>query len=199
MRTPRSVQELIDALAELPGIGPRQATRIALYLLHKGPAFDRALAERIDALRGVSFCRDCFFIHANEDGRCDICSDPSRERGLFAVVERETDVLALERTGRYKGRYFIVGSFRRSGMLEDMQRKRLAFFKERIKKEGGRAAEIIVAVNPTAAGDIVARMLVEELGPYAEKITRLGRGIPVGGEIEFADEDTLGEALTRRV
>jgi len=199
MRTPQNVQALVDALAELPGIGPRQATRIALYLLHKGPGLQRTLAERINDLSRVSFCRECFFIHANEDGRCEICRDTGREEGVFALVEKETDVLSLERTGRFKGRYFIIGSFRRSGMLEGAQRKRLAFFEDRLRGEGKLAKEIIIAVNPTTAGDIIARMLVEQFAPYAERITRLGRGIPVGGEIEFADEDTLGEALTRRV
>ncbi len=116
------------------------------------------------------------------------------------IVEKETDLISLERPGTFTGRYLIIGELKKNGVLESFQKLRLNQFKDFITRElGGRAEEIILAMNPTTYGDLNAAMLTRELRDFSKKITRLGRGIPTGGEIEFADEDTLGQALERRV
>lgn len=199
MKLPREVQQFAALFSELPGVGPRQALRLAFFFLHKGQEYQVSFAEAVRSLKHVRACRTCSFAHTNEDGLCDICRDQGRDKGVIAIVEKETDVISLEGSGVLSSRYMVLGSSRRSGVFDESQRKRLAYLKEQIKSlPGGIAKEIIIAVNPTTAGDMTAAFLVEEMSPYAERVTRLGRGIPTGGEIEFSDEETLKEALTRR-
>ena len=115
------------------------------------------------------------------------------------IVEKETDIISLERPRKFNGRYLILGELNKAGILESGQKLRLNNLKTFISKElGGQAEEIIIATNPTTYGDLSASIITKELAGFAKKITRLGRGIPTGGEIEFADEDTLGAALERR-
>ncbi len=141
----------------------------------------------------------CFFIHSNKDNLCDICRDPQRQKSIFMVIEKETDLISIERTKKFKGRYLVLGELAKSGNLESAQKLRLNHLKNIIKKEAGKSEEIIIATNPTTYGDLNAMVIAKELKDYAKKITRLGRGIPTGGEIEFADEETLGQALERRM
>jgi recombination protein RecR len=115
------------------------------------------------------------------------------------IVKKETDLLSLENTGKFKGRYFTLGNISKTGLLEEWQKLRLKSLKNFIQKElNGVAEEIILAFNPTSAGDFHASLITKELAPFARKISRLGRGLPVGGEIEFADDETLGNALEHR-
>jgi recombination protein RecR len=115
------------------------------------------------------------------------------------VVEKETDLLSLENAGKFNGRYFIIGEIPKTGILEDWQKLRLQNLKSCTQKElQGKAEEIILALNPTSTGDFNASLLARELESFAKKISRLGRGLPTGGEIEFADDETLGSALERR-
>ena len=203
MKTPPSLKPVVDELAALPSIGPRQAIRLAFYLINEGKAHLRGLSAGIAALAGIKICERCFFIHENEDGLCDICRNPHRAQDVIMVVEKETDLLSLENTGKFAGRYFIVGEISKTGFLEDRQKTRLRALKEFIAAAapaglGGQAAEIVLAFNPTSLGDLQASVIARELAPLAKKITRLGRGLPTGGEIEFADEETLGAAMERR-
>ena len=116
------------------------------------------------------------------------------------IVEKETDLISLERPKKFSGRYLVLGELTKSGVLESVQKLRLNNLKEFIKRElNGQAQEIIVAINPTAYGDLNAMIISKELEGFSKKITRLGRGIPTGGEIEFSDEETLGQALERRI
>ena len=116
------------------------------------------------------------------------------------IIEKETDLVSLERPKKFKGRYLILGELLKSGVLESGQKLRLNNLKSFIKKElNGQAEEIIIATNPTVYGDLQAMIIAKEFNNMAKKITRLGRGIPTGGEIEFADEETLGQALERRI
>ncbi len=199
MRLPDPIRKVSDALSELPSIGPRQAIRLAFYLIGEGKEDLRALAESIDDLRSIKICARCFFIHQNPDDLCDICRNPNRRQSLIMVVEKETDMLSLENTSKFTGRYFVIGAFSKTGLLEEGQKLRLASLRAFIQKNlGGMADEIILAFNPTSSGDFQASLLIKELGPLTKKISRLGRGLPTGGEIEFADDETLGSAFECR-
>lgn len=197
--TPDAVKTFIERAAALPSIGPRQATRLAFHLVGRGKNSIRALAEALHDLERVKVCSRCYFMHDNAGLLCSICADPARERATIAVVEKETELISLERTGRFRGRYLVVGELAKTGVLDTETMLRLKTLAHWIKKElGGKANEIILALSPTTAGDLNADRIAKELAPHAERITRLGRGIPTGGEIEFADEETLAGALEKR-
>ena len=199
MKTPEPIKRFADAFAELPGVGPRQALRIALYVVHRGRGFADELAGAIAGLRAIKICRQCFNLHENQGELCEICADPARERGIIAVVEKETDLLSMEKTGKFRGRYLVFGDMRKAGVLTSEQKIKLRSLEEQINNSlGGKANEIVLALNPNPVGDVISSLVAEELRPFAGKVTRLGRGIPAGGEIEFADEETLGEAISRR-
>jgi len=199
MTLPPPIQSIADQLSELPSIGPRQAIRLAFYLVGRSKEDIRALATGIDNLRNIKTCERCFFIHQNADHQCDICRNPNRNPRIVTVVEKETDLVSLENTKKFTGRYLIIGQVPKTGFLEEWQKLRLQSFKNLVTKEqGGSIDEIILAFNPTALGDLQASLLTKELAPFAKKISRLGRGLPTGGEIEFADDETLGSALERR-
>lgn len=203
MKLPAPIQVVVDELSELPSIGPRQAIRLAFYLVGIGKQNIRGLALGVAGLADVKICERCFFIHQNEGALCDICKNPHRAQNIIMIVEKETDLISLENTGKFSGRYFIVGEIPKTGLLEDWQKLRLQSLKKIIETAapaglGGKAEEIIMAFNPTSLGDLQASLLTKELVPFAKKISRLGRGLPTGGEIEFADDETLASALERR-
>ncbi|MBI4094801.1 MAG: recombination protein RecR [Candidatus Liptonbacteria bacterium] len=198
-RLPESIRRLIEQLSDLPSLGPRQARRLVFHLIGLGKNSIHDLAMSMRALEGVKICSQCFFVHENEGLLCDICGNAARKKGVIALVEKETDLLSIEHTGKFSGRYLILGSISKTGLLEEWQKLRLQALKNFAAKElGGKADEIIIALNPTANGDFHASALMRELRPIAQKITRLGRGLPSGGEIEFADDETLGSALEKR-
>jgi len=198
-KLPEAIRKLSRELAELPSIGPRQAQRLAFYLVSLGEQPIRNLAQAVDELRNIKVCERCFFIHQNKDGLCDICRNPARRKDIIAIVEKETDLISLENTNKFTGRYLILGPIPKSGLLEDWQKLRLQNLKSFIQKElGGKAEEVILAFNPTSMGDFHASLLTRELEPITKKISRLGRGLPTGGEIEFADDETLGSAIEKR-
>lgn len=203
VKLPAPIQNVVDELASLPSIGPRQAVRLAFHLISEGKENIRTLATSIAELGRVKICERCFFIHGNDGPLCDTCKNPNRAAGTIMVIEKETDLISLENTGKYAGRYFIIGEVAKTGLLEDWQKLRLQSLKSYIEKSapaglGGKADEIILGFNPTSLGDLQASLLAKELAPLAKKISRLGRGLPTGGEIEFADDETLGSALDRR-
>ena len=199
MKLPDPVQKVVDALAELPSIGPRQAVRLAFYLIGRDKDELHTLATSIDALRSIKICERCYFIHQNDGGLCDVCANPARNQRLIMVVEKETDYLSLENTKKFTGRYFIVGPVPKTGFLEVWQKARIASLKKYINEElGGAVDEIILGFSPTTLGDFQASLILKELAPLAKHMSRLGRGLPTGGEIEFADDETLGSALERR-
>ncbi len=211
MRLPEPVRKLIQELSELPSIGPRHATRLAFYLIAQGKNNLENLSRSLEGLKKIKTCSRCFFIHQNENGICDICNDLSRTMQTIMIVEKETDLLSIEKTGKFKGHYCIIGEIPRNGVLNDDQKLRLENLKGLIRKElndpglhqnfggQGKAEEIILGFNPTSAGDFNASIIAKELQPFTKKISRLGRGLPTGGEIEFADDETLGGALLGRM
>lgn len=196
---PDSLKKIIDLLSQLPSLGPRQATRLAFHLLDAGQNTVAEISRALGAIKNIKTCSRCFFIYEGSKNVCELCANPSRRRDLIAIVEKPTDLLSLEKTRHYNGQYFILGDLAKSGVLGPAQRLRIKALAERLKNEANTDAEIIIAISPTTFGDFTAQLITQELKPLVKKISRLGRGIPTGGEIEFADEETLRSALERRI
>jgi recombination protein RecR len=194
---PAPIQDLIDAFSRLPGVGPKTASRLTFYLLRSPENLSVDLAEALLVLKsGTGSCQRCFNITEAERVECEICTDPERDQGLLCVVEESLDVLALERTGGYHGRYHVL-----QGALspiegigpEDLKIRELI---SRLHSEQIR--EIILATNPSMEGDATAMYLRQQLDPLDVHITRLARGLPMGGDLEYADQNTLLRALAGR-
>lgn len=189
------VQDLIDELGRLPGVGPKSAQRIAFHLL-KLPATDaNRLAEAItEVKRRVRFCDTCFNIAESE--QCELCADPRRDSSVICVVEEPRDIVAVERTQEFRGRYHVLqGAINPiEGIGPDQLRVRELL--ERIK--GDEVTEIILCTNPNIEGEATAMYLARLLQPVGLKVTRIASGLPVGGDLEYADELTLGRALEGR-
>lgn len=203
MNLPDPIKNFIHHFSKLPSIGPRQATRLSFFMINSGKKEIDEIKKSLEELEKMSVCEKCFFVFIpkNESDKiCEICNDKNRNHGLIAIVEKETDLISLEKTNKFNGVYFVIGDLEKNGILGSIQKNKLEGLKNIIKKDlGGMAEEIILAINPTTYGDFNASLLNKELKDLTKKITRLGRGIPTGGEIEFADEDTLSNALERRL
>jgi recombination protein RecR len=189
------VQTLIDELGRLPGIGPKSAQRIAFHLL-KLPADDaNRLAHAItDAKARVQFCERCF--NVAEGTLCPICRDDTRDSSMLCVVEESRDIVAIEKTGEFRGRYHVLlGAM---SPLEGIGPEQLKVRElvARIDPEG--VEEIILCTNPNTEGEVTAMYLARLLKPIGLKVTRIASGLPVGGDLEYADELTLGRALEGR-
>jgi len=197
---PERIRKFIDIFSALPSIGPRQATRLAFYLLRLGKNQILELSRAIQDLVNITTCKFCFlpFESNNNELLCHICLNNKRKQDVIAIVEKETDLVSIEKANKFDGRYLILGELDKTGILNTEQKLKLKNFKGHIEKKFKKAEEIIIALNPTTVGDMESALLIQELSPFAEKITRLGRGLPTGGEIEFADEDTLSGAIENR-
>ncbi|MDO8655435.1 MAG: recombination mediator RecR [bacterium] len=206
---PEPIQKLAALFSRLPGIGPRMAARLAFHLLKVPEQEAQELGEALLELhKRMRLCVFCFnpFSPSTGSGQalCYICSDSGRTRDVLCVVEKESDLEALEATRAYRGLYFILGGT--VGMLRkvDMKHLRIEEFKERIadpKKFGvatGKFSEAILAMNLTTEGEATALYLERILNPLGIKTTRLGRGLPVGGELEYSDPETLKQSLENR-
>ena len=194
---PQPVNNLISALERLPGIGPKTASRLAFFLLRSPDELSLQLAAALqDIKKATGACKRCFHITLVEQEYCDICQDSRRDESLICVVEDPLDVLAIERTGIFQGRYHVL-----MGVLspiegigpEDLKIRPLI---ERIQDEAIR--EIIIATNPSMEGDATALYLQKQLQSSGVRITRLARGLPMGGDLEYADQNTLLRALAGR-
>jgi len=194
---PAPIQNLINALERLPGIGPKSASRLAFYLLRAPEDLSSQLALALTGLKiSTGSCRICSNITLSTQEICEICSDEKRADGTICVVEDALDILALERTGGFNGRYHVL-----QGVLspiegigpDDLQIKPLI---ERVRN--GEAREVIIATNPSMEGDATALYLRQQLLPMGVRITRLARGLPMGGDLEYADQNTLLRALAGR-
>lgn len=196
---PTAFSNFIKYFSKLPSIGPRMAIRLAFYFIGLDKSSFMELENSFVGLNHLNRCGECFFIKNADEKICNTCSDPKRNKNLIAIVEKDIDILSLEKTKKFNGHYFILGALAEKGIFESQQKLRLEHLKNRIQKElNGKIGEIIVAVSPNSFGDVTFNLLSKELGHLTEKITRLGRGLPTGGEIEFADEETLGNALDNR-
>lgn len=189
------VQDLIDELGRLPGIGPKSAQRIAFHLL-KLPREDalRLSSAIVEVKDKVSFCHRCFNVAADEE--CEICTDPRRDTATVCVVEEPRDIAAVEKTGEYRGRYHVLqGAFSPIDGV-GVEQLRVKELMTRVGQED--IEEVIVATNPNLEGEATASLLVKYLKPMGVRVTRIASGLPVGGDLEYADELTLGRALEGR-
>ena len=190
------VQRLIDEVARLPGIGQKTAQRLAFHLLSVEEADARRLATAINDMRDqVSLCARCFNVAAGEE--CAICRDTRRDLSLICVVERPQDIVVVERTQEFRGRYHVLG-----GSLSPINgvgpgQIRIEELRDRLEPEG--IKELIVATNPTVEGDATAMYIAREFKSLGVRVTRLASGLPVGGDLDYADELTLGRALSGRM
>jgi len=193
---PLSIQKLIDQFSSLPGIGPKTAERLVFHLLYQPQTNLDQFGEAVSRLKnGINQCRQCQ--NFSESDPCDICRSPKRNRRVICVVSRPQDLAALERTGDYEGVYHILGGI--IDPLEGITPDKLTIKKllERIKNDG--ATEIILALNPDMPGETTMIYLTKLLKQVkGMKITRLARGLPVGSDLEYADEVTLASALKGR-
>ena len=189
------IARLVNEFARLPGIGPKTASRLTYYLLRAPEEQVASLAEAIQQLKErLLYCETC--LNIAESSPCPICSDERRDQSTICVVEEPLDVLALERTGQYKGVYHVL-----HGAISPVEgigpdEIRLRELLDRIKN--GNVQEIILATNPSMEGEATAMYLARVIGASGPKITRLATGLPIGGDLEYADEITLGQALEGR-
>ena len=190
-----AVARCIDELARLPGIGPKTASRLTYYLLRAPEAQARALAEALVALKERTvFCSRCCNI-ADTDP-CLICSSPNRDQSLLCVVEEPLDLLALERTGQYRGRYQVLHGV--LSPLEGVGPEDLRIPELLARLREGQVREVVLATNPSLEGEATAMYLHGLLVPFGVSVTRLARGLPVGSDLEYADDLTLARALQGR-
>jgi len=189
------VQRLIDELARLPGIGQKSAQRLAFHLLHIEEEDARRLAESITEMRRqVRLCSRCFNVTDTEE--CSICRDARRDPTVVCVVERAQDIVVVERTQEFRGRYHVLGGA--ISPIEGIGPDQLRMRELVARIEGEGITEVIAATNPTVEGDTTALYLARLLKPLGVKVTRLASGLPVGGDLDYADEITLGRALAGR-
>ena len=189
------VQRVIDELARLPGVGRKTAQRLAFHLLHIEEADAARLGQAILDLRSqVRLCLRCFNVTAED--QCTICRDPRRDPTIVCAVERAQDIAVIERTQEYSGRYHVLGGAISPIEGVGPEQLRVRELVARIEAEGVR--EVIAATNPTIEGDTTALYLARLLKPLGVTVTRLASGLPVGGDLDYADEITLGRALAGR-
>jgi recombination protein RecR len=194
---PTALQELIEALGALPGVGSRTAERYAYYLLKADSAAAQRIARAAERLHGgVSFCKKTFALVEKGQDLSPLYTDPSRDKQLIAVVAEPFDILALEKTGQYKGTYHVLG-----GLVSPIdgvgpEQLHIAELVKRIDED--KVKEIILATNASVEGESTALYIQQQIGDRKVKVTRLARGLPVGVDLEYADQITLGRALEGR-
>lgn len=195
LKLPPSLTRLINELSKLPGIGPKSAQRLAFYLLKKDNVEIMTLSESVkDIRKDINFCDECH--NMAEQNPCSVCADSTRNHQLICVVEEPLDALALDRTGSFKGVFHVLG-----GVLSPIEgigaeQLNIASLVERVAKLG--VQELIIATNPTLEGETTAGYIARLLKDSPVKITRIARGLPMGGDLEYADEVTLSRALEGR-
>lgn len=194
---PDPIQRLVLALERLPGIGPKTASRLAFYLLRSPQELSNDLAHALQNLKSsIGLCSLCFNFTLSGQELCEICASAERDASLICVVEEALDVLALERAACYQGRYHVL-----HGVLspiegigpDDLKIRQLL---KRVKTS--QVKEVIIATNPSMEGDATALYLHQQMEPYEVKVTRLARGLPMGGDLEYADQSTILRALSGR-
>lgn len=189
------LQDLIDELGRLPGVGPKSAQRLGFHLLAADPVDVRRLAETLLELKEKArFCETCG--NVSEEPQCKICRDPRRDDTVICVVEEPKDIVALERTREFRGRYHVLGGA--ISPMDGIGPDQLRIRELNSRLADGTVTEIILATDPNIEGDATATYLSRLLGPMGLRVTRLASGLPVGGDLEYADEVTLGRALAGR-
>lgn len=190
-----AIEDLINALQVLPGVGPKSAQRMTLHLLQRERDAGRALASALQhAMDRVTLCSACR--NLTEQTMCGLCSDPRRDDKLLCVVESPADVLAFEQAGGYRGRYFVLNG--RLSPLDGLGPEQLGLDLLQQRVAQLQPTELIVATNPTVEGEATAHYLVQMLSGQIDRISRIAHGVPLGGEIEYTDGGTLAHALSGR-
>ena len=194
---PDSVERLIEAFSRLPGIGPKSASRLTFYLLRSGEEESMELAEALREMRlRTTFCSRCYNITSRDLDPCIVCRDEARDRATLCVVEEPLDVLAIERTGQYRGRYHVLHGAISPVEGVGPEDLRIVELLARIERED--IEELILATNPTLEGEATVMYLAGQLEGKSLRLTRLARGLPSGGDLEYADSMTLSQALMGR-
>ena len=189
------VQDLIDELGRLPGVGPKSAQRIAFHILQADPVDVRRLSDVLVEVKArVRFCSVCG--NVAEDEQCRICRDPRRDLSAICVVEESKDVVAIERTREFRGRYHVLGGA--ISPIEGIGPDELRIRELMTRLADGAVTEVILATDPNLEGEATATYLTRLLKPMGLRVTRLASGLPVGGDLEYADEVTLGRAFEGR-
>ena len=189
------VQDLIDELGRLPGVGPKSAQRIAFHLLAADPADVRRLTSALTEVKEkVRFCSICG--NVSEQEQCRVCRDPRRDLTVICVVEESKDVVAIEKTREFRGRYHVLGGA--ISPIEGIGPDDLKVRELMIRLQEGSITELILATDPNLEGEATATYLARLIGPMGLRVTRLASGLPVGGDLEYADEVTLGRAFEGR-
>lgn len=191
-----AIEDLVAELAKLPGIGQKTAQRLTFHLLKQPPEFAGRLADAIRRVRDrVTQCSTCG--NLTDEAPCAICADPRRDASVLCVVEEASDVGAIERSARFRGRYHVLGG--RLSPLDGVgpESLRLDGLLERVSN-GSEVREVIVATNPSMEGEVTATYLQQLLKPTGVRVTRIARGLPVGGDLEYADGVTIAQALSAR-
>lgn len=193
-----TIQKLIDLFSKFPTVGPRTAARFVFYLIKKPTEeIDEIVKSILSLKEKIKVCQNCFNPFEGEGNFCEICSDKTRDKSLLCVIATESDFQAIEKTKKYKGLYFVLGGTVSALKKADIEKLRIKELEEKLKNTQ-EINEVILALNPTTEGQATALYLERTLKPFNKKITRLGRGLPVGGELEYADEETLTWALESR-
>jgi recombination protein RecR len=192
---PEPVARLIEALQRLPGIGPKTAQRLTFFLLKRPADEVRELSESLLAVKQrIVYCRTCF--NVTDQDPCRICADPARATGVLCIVEEPNDLLAMERTGEFRGRYHVLlGAL---SPLDGIGPEDLKIRELLARLDAGGTTEVILATNPNVEGEATALYLAKLLRPLGVRVTRIARGLPVGGDLEYADQVTLSKALEGR-
>lgn len=194
---PKTIQNLIGFFSKFPTVGPRTAARFVFYLLKlKGEEVEELTSSISKLKENIRLCDLCFLPFEGEGNLCQICQDKTRDKSLLCIVEKEPDLESLEKTKKYKGLYFILGGTVSALRKENIKQLRGEGLLKRAKDP--EIKEIIVATNPTTEGEATALYIERLLKSLNKKITRLGRGLPVGAELEYADEETISSALEGR-
>jgi recombination protein RecR len=190
-----AIEDLTGELSRLPGIGRKTALRLTYYLLKQPPEQSRRLADSLVALaERVRPCARCF--NLTEEELCSICRDPRRDAALICAVEEAADIGAIERAGEYRGQYHVLGG--RLSPLDGVTPDDLTIPQLVRRVAGGEVREVILATNPSLEGEATALYVQRQLAPYPLSVTRIARGLPVGGDLEYADGVTIAQALTAR-
>lgn len=195
MKSSPPIDRLVAALKRLPGIGEKSATRLAFFLLGAPDALGQELAEAISRLKQeIVLCEECFDL--TDTSPCNLCRDARRDPSLLCVVEEPADLAAIDRSGRFQGRYHVLG-----GALSPIdgvgpEELRIAELEQRVQR--GEVREVILATNPNAEGDATAHYVSERLRPLGVKLSRIAYGMPLGGDLEYADHVTVGLSMEHR-
>lgn len=196
MQIPLPLQNAVDELSKLPSIGRKTALRLALNLMKSDQERVDALVNSVTALKSeITFCKQCFNFATGD--LCDVCSNPKRDSEIICVVEEAEDIIAIEKTNEFSGHYHVLGGV--LSPIDGTSAENLRIFELQQRLKNDEVKEIILALNPSTEGETTALYLAKLLKPYGINISRIARGLPIGGALEFADEATIGRAMLGRI